>query len=407
MHALHRIMTAIALMACLSAIARAGEPRWKKHDINPKSIYECAGVADFDGDGKLDIASGDTWYRGPAFTEKVRIREFSRTGTYMNCFSNLPMDVNGDGMTDLVVCSYFERNVGWVQNPGEPGKEWTYYEVDLPGQSEAAVLVDLNGDGVPDVLPNTVTTVVWYSLEKATTKPHLKRHDFGSVGVRAKGHGVGSGDVNGDGRIDLLTPSGWFEGPEKGADVSWTWHPELNLGATGIQILARDVDGDGLSEVVYGMGHARGLFWIKQGKDPNGQRTWSKPMEIDPTLTSVHTLLWADIDGDGKAHELVTGKRVYAHEVEEGDIEASQVAWYDFDASAKSWRKHPIFVGEPAKDAPPRDQAAKRDAQKDFPAGTAGTGLEVTAVDIDGDGDVDLVCPGKSGLYLFENLGAK
>src|SRR5262249_21961132 len=123
---------------------------------------------------------------------------------------------------------------------------------------------------------------------------------------------------------------------------------------------------------------------------------------IDMTPSSVHTQLWADLDGDGKADELITGKRVYAHEVEPGDTEASQVAYYTFDRAAKSWKKHTIFQGEPAKDAP--KEGAKRDAQKDFPPGTAGTGLEMVAIDIDGDGDTDLVCPGKSGLYLFENL---
>ena len=49
----------------------------------------------------------------------------------------------------------------------------------------------------------------------------------------------------------------------------------------------------------------------------------------------------------------------------------------------------------------------KRDAQKDFPPGTAGTGLQMTAIDLDHDGDLDLICPGKSGLYYFENLGSK
>ena len=73
-----------------------------------------------------------------------------------------------------------------------------------------------------------------------------------------------------------------------------------------------------------------------------------------------------------------------------------------YDKAAKHWDKHVIFQGEPAKDAP--KEGGKRDAQVDFPAGTAGTGLEMTAIDIDRDGDVDLVCPGKSGLYLFENL---
>ena len=61
-----------------------------------------------------------------------------------------------------------------------------------------------------------------------------------------------------------------------------------------------------------------------------------------------------------------------------------------------------IFQGEPAKNAPKKEE--DRLALKDFPPGTAGTGLQMTAVDIDRDGDLDLVCPGKSGLYLFENL---
>jgi len=77
------------------------------------------------------------------------------------------------------------------------------------------------------------------------------------------------------------------------------------------------------------------------------------------------------------------------------------IAWYQFDTQAKNWVKHKIFQGEPAKDAP--QKAEQRLALKDFPPGTAGTGLQLTAIDI--DGDLDLVCPGKSGLYLFENLG--
>ena len=220
---------------------------------------------------------------------------------------------------------------------------------------------------------------------------------------QAAGHGVGSGDVNGDGRVDLLTPKGWFEAPADPSHESWTWHADWNLGATGIQILARDVDGDGLSDLVYGMGHDYGLLWMKQSKSASGERTWTKGV-IDSSVASVHTLLWADLDGDGKAHELISGKRVYAHEIEPGATDGSLIAWYHFDPQSKGWVKHVIFQGEPAKNAP--DKAADRLALRDFPVGTAGTGLQLTAIDIDGDGDLDLVCPGKSGLYLFENLGS-
>jgi hypothetical protein len=212
---------------------------------------------------------------------------------------------------------------------------------------------------------------------------------------------VGSGDVNGDGRVDLLTPKGWFENPGD-ANKPWTWHAEWKLGATGIQILARDVDGDGLSDVVFGNGHDFGLFWLKQGKGSGDERTWTRST-IDTTVASVHTLLWADLDGDGKPLELVTGKRVYAHEIEPGATDGSLVAWYGYDAKAKNWIKHVIYQGEAAQNAP--SEGPKRNAQKDFPAGTAGTGLQMTAVDFDGDGDTDLVCPGKSGLYWFENSG--
>ena len=65
--------------------------------------------------------------------------------------------------------------------------------------------------------------------------------------------------------------------------------------------------------------------------------------------------------------------------------------------------EHTIFHGDPALNAP--TEAKDRWALKDFPKGSAGTGLQVAAVDMDSDGDIDLVCPGKSGLYLFENLG--
>jgi hypothetical protein len=384
----------------LASQGLCGEPTWKKRDINAKSPFEGAGVFDVDNDGKLDILSGDRWYKGPDFKQSFPVRVVTKVGTYYNCFSTIPVDVNGDGRMDYVTCSYFGKDVGWVENPGEPGKLWTYHEIDKPGSSETAVAVDLTGDGKPEILPNTVNVVVWYELQSQGDPKSWKKFDFGSAGA---GHGVGTGDVNGDGRVDLLTPKGWFEAPARPtADVPWTFHADWNLGATGIQILAKDVDGNGLADVVYGMGHARGLYWIKQERPADDSRRFSKPMLIDSTVTSVHALLWADLDGDGKPNELVTGKRVYAHEVEEGDTEASQIAWYQFDASAKAWKKHLIYEGEPAKNAP--KDGKLRDAQKDFAPGTAGTGLELTVIDIDNDGDLDLVCPGKSGLYLFENL---
>jgi hypothetical protein len=402
-----RTTMAALLVLGLAGTVRAGEPKWKQHTINAKSEFEAAGVFDVDKDGQLDVVSGDTWYQGPDFAKSYRVRDVSRQGTYLNCFATLPFDVNQDGWMDFITCAYFTKNVGWVENPREKGKEWTYHEIDLPGTCEAAQFVDFSGDGVPEILPNSTNAVVVYTYAGSPTGNSADRSwqklDFGLVVKDTNGHGVGSGDVNGDRRIDLLTPKGWWENRGTEPPYGWTWHPDWNLGATGIQMLARDVDGDGLSDVVYGMGHNYGLYWLKQVKASDTTRAWIKK-PIDETISSVHTLIWADIDGDGRANELVTGKRVYAHEKEPGDTDASVIAWYEFDGSTKAWKRHVIFQGEAAKDAPA--DPAQRNAQKDFPPGTAGTGLQLTAIDIDGDGDTDLVCPGKSGLYWFENRGS-
>ncbi len=103
-------------------------------------------------------------------------------------FSTLPLDVNGDGYTDFISCSYFGRNVGWVENPGKAEGGWPYHEVDLPGNSEAAWMVDLSGDGVPDVLPNTVNVVVWYEVVKKGDGKgvELKKHELGNAGRRPR-----------------------------------------------------------------------------------------------------------------------------------------------------------------------------------------------------------------------------
>ncbi|HZW29385.1 MAG TPA: VCBS repeat-containing protein, partial [Isosphaeraceae bacterium] len=118
------LLAAWSIVAVAAGTIRADEPKWKQHTINGRSEFEAAGVFDVDNDGRLDIVSGDTWYQAPAW-KPYHVRDVARVGTYYNCFSTLPLDVNGDGRTDFVSCSYFGKNVGWVENPGKPGAPWT------------------------------------------------------------------------------------------------------------------------------------------------------------------------------------------------------------------------------------------------------------------------------------------
>ncbi len=381
----------------------AADPAWTKVVINDQSPFEACGVGDFNGDGKVDIFSGDSWYQAPDWTRhKVRDVQASRPNPhYYEDFADAPLDVNGDGRPDIVTCNYFGARLSWVENPGgDSTNPWPEHEIDSPGNMETGELVDITGDGKPEFLPNPGNTVVWYELTQQKPEVVWSKHDLGAEGA---GHGVGVGDINRDGRLDIITPKGWYEQPPDRSQ-RWPFHAEFDLGAAGIFIHGDDFDGDGLTDLVWGMGHDFGLSWLKQevGSDEQqtkGIRSWRK-IGIDATFSQVHTLLFAEIDGQ-PGHELVTGKRVYAHETEPGATDSSCVYYFTLDRSSGQWTRHLIFEGTPAQNAPA--EAQDRWALHDFPQGSVGTGLQMAARDMDGDGDIDLVCPGKSGLYLLKN----
>jgi len=110
------LLAFVVALFLVATTARAGEPKWKQHTINGRSEFEAAAVFDVDGDGKLDIVCGDSWYQAPDW-KPHHIRDVQRVGTYYNDFATFPLDVNGDGQTDYITASYFGKNVGWVENP--------------------------------------------------------------------------------------------------------------------------------------------------------------------------------------------------------------------------------------------------------------------------------------------------
>ncbi|HYM11151.1 MAG TPA: VCBS repeat-containing protein [Bryobacterales bacterium] len=356
------------------------EIRFRKHTLDLGRSESCA-VADVNRDGRLDIISGENWFEGPAWT-RHKFRSLPFWSNYIDNFSDHAVDVNGDGYLDVVSVAWNAKRIAWWENPGpaglRAGAEWPMHLIDSGFPVEFSFLVDLDNDGkAMELLPefgSAQAPLAWYEIDP-THKGNWIKHQ---VSDRSYGHGIGAGDVNGDGRTDIITPKGWFEAPPDPRRGSWTFHPDFDLGATGF-IYVLDVNRDGVPDLVTSMAHDYGIFWMEQDRHSH---KWTKHL-IDDAWSQSHALTLADLNGDGRP-ELITGKRLYAHNGHDpGERESLGVYWYEYVQNGDHWDwvRHIIDYG-----------------------GRTGGGMQIPVVDIDGDGDLDIVVAGKSGLYLFENL---
>jgi hypothetical protein len=210
--------------------------------------------------------------------------------------------------------------------------------------------------------------------------PEPKVHHVG--GRTQDGHGVGVADIDGDGKMDILTPSGWFRQIDADKD-EWEWHGDWQLGDAGFPIIGYDVNDDGKTDIIYGHGHSYGLYWLEQKIDQQGDgstRRWIKHT-IDESYSQIHALKLVDIDGDGQP-ELLAGKRYRGHSGNDpGSYDPLVVYYYKIDRKTATFTRYAISVN-----------------------GSAGAGTQFVTEDMDKDGDIDIVTAGKTGVHFFENL---
>jgi len=356
-----------------------------KHKLDG-GASETAALGDVDRDGVVDIISGTRWYRGPSWQPHF-IRNIAKWDIHFDSLSDIAFDVNQDGFIDIVTSFYVEKRVAWFENPRgnwDRGgwKEHRIGPTDRP--VEFLFFVDLEKRGTSHALfPNIGGPIIWFDYEFAGGEVVWKRYQISSTG---NGHGMGFGDINGDGVVDVVTPTGWYEAPKDQRHSEWTPHldfriiPEPRTNAAG-NIYVYDVDADGDADIITGAGHDYGVYWWEQKTSGSATREW-KCHTIDESWSQSHSAALADMDGDGDL-DLVTGKRFWGHGVSDpGSLDPGIIVWYELRRGESiSWPKRVI------------------DYNSDM-----GVGMQLPVTDLDKDGDLDLIAAGKKGLFLYENL---
>ena len=388
-----RMVFAALFCAMVSATAFGVEPKFKKLVLSEEFNTEGATAADFNNDGVTDIVAGHFWYEGPEFKVKHQLYEgenFNPEG-YSNSFVNFAYDFNHDGWMDVLICPHPGVTGYWYENPKGEEKFWTAHEATIELGNESQDWVDIDGDGEPELIFNRNGK---YGYAKPNAEKPYDPWTFVQVSTDNEKyqryfHGVGSGDLNGDGRVDMLEMDGWWEQPEKIDGKPWKFH-EFKFSDAASHMLVYDVDGDGLNDVICATHcHLYGLAWFKQVRDANGEISFEKNVLIPsdpaddffPLVSQLHSFYLIDMNGDG-VQDFVTGKRYLAHG-SQGDVKP-------LDPPILMWWE--IKRGENGA-APTITPHIIDDA--------SGVGTQVWAGEVNGDGKPDVVVGNKKGVFAF------
>ena len=362
-----------------------------------------AAAADINHDGILDVVAGPFYYLGPDYqvSREIYPSQTAAVGTqYTPAAVNFAYDYTGDGWPDVLVAA--GRPMVLYVNPKGELRRWDKYNVLPTINSEVAVFKDIDGDGKPDAVFLGGGAVCWATPDPASPTAPWIVHPVSEqgYGVVAQ-HGIGAGDINGDGRTDIVSPYGWWEQPPKGTAAGpWPYHPVMfgrwpRAGASpgGAELGVYDVNGDGLNDVVTSLeAHGWGLAWYEQKRDRSGAISFTEHMIADDyssknpgnvAFSEAHASTFADVDGDG-IPDFIVGKRLHAHLESYTDPDS-------FGPPVLYWFR---TVRNPK--AP-----GGAEFKPELIHNRSGVGSTVLAIDLNKDGAMDIVTSTNRGTYIF------
>lgn len=394
--------------AAAEPVSAPSLPTFEKQTLTERFMAEGCALADFDRDGHVDLTAGNAIWCGPDFTRRIEFTPplnnpagmtktpYDPDRGYSDYFLAFAHDFTGDSWPDILVYGPPGEAVHVFVNPQGKDAPWEKHAIFDHADGESPDLLDMTGDGRPELFVHAggqlgYAEIDWSQpLAKARFHPITPKTPENDKKYVRYTHGSGAGDVNGDGRIDLLMKEGWFEHPAAdAASPLWPFHPGpfgLEGARGGAQMYVYDVNGDGRNDVITSYdGHGYGLGWFEQR--PDGGFTAHHIMGAKPdehphgvAFSQLHALRLVDLDGDG-VRDILTGKRRWAHG----------------------------SSGDPEPNAPPmlywfrlvRDGKGAASFEPQRIDDDSGVGTQVTAGDVTGDGKPDVAVANKRGVFIF------
>jgi hypothetical protein len=394
---------------------------FKKQTLTERFVAEGCDIADFDHDGHVDITAGNSIWYGPDFARRADFTPpadnpsgpnktpYDPTKGYSDFFLSYAHDFNGDSWADILVFGFPGDPALLYLNPQNKSGAWEKHAIFDVADGESPDLKDINGDGRPELLLHSsdvdkpknarqggqlgFAEIDWQRpLAKARFRPITPKSPENDQKYFRYTHGYGAGDVNNDGRVDILTKDGWFEQPaDISRDTVWPFHPgpfgpQAGASKGGAHMHVYDVNGDGRNDVITSYdGHSYGLGWFEQRAD--GSFVEHKIMGKTPeenaqgvVFSQLHALRLVDMNGDGLA-DIVTGKRRWAHGINGDDEPNAPPVLYWFEL-ARDGKGGATFVAHRIDD-------------------DSGVGTQVTVGDLNKDGKPDVIVANKRGVFAF------